>query len=691
MRLKRLTPKVTLLLVLVALHLAPIWLFTYFPTQDGSSHIYNAYVLKEYHKHQNYRLREVYTLNLLLFPNWSSQIIMTAFMHIVPPIVCEKIVISLSIGLLPLAFLYFLYGIDQQRMNFGLGLVGFIFTYHYLLHMGFYNFSLSMPMFFCSLGFWWRHKTNLTLPRLGILYLFLILTYLSHFQSFLQLVVVMTCFATYTHLYQALTDTFGSKNFNRNWRQVLSRLAPLAHFAGLMLPIYFIMLAYYLSSTVGYQQDYWQLKRLIQYFFDMKSLVYYSDRHIIIGRLMLVVLAIAFLLTIWDRIQRVIHRDRDQPIWLALIDGKEQFLLMAGGLTWLFFNVPWSVDSGGGWINDRVHIYIFLILLPFFTTNIHRYVRHAFTVVITLLSLYHFGLTAYAYYHLDRETAEMTTAVEMIEPHSTLTVRSSLWDGPNHRTSSYIGPVKYTSPFLHVPAFYCIDNGAVLLNNYEAELPYFPINYKTDPDRWQQSADYVLAWRMENHQDQPDLDQNYQRIHSGTAYSLYQRQKTDTALSWQKRSFNQLNFDFQPAGTPHQADSIVVEPNSWYREHGYGWVTVSNRNGQHNTATAESPNRDFVTDQFDGVFKVDLPNGRYQVKVQFASWPTPKPIQLNLIANDKKVISNWVLPVQNELVGYTYSLEATDGHLTQIVYVEQEKRFEARWQWASCHIERVEN
>jgi hypothetical protein len=196
---------------------------------------------------------------------------------------------------------------------------------------------------------------------------------------------------------------------------------------------------------------------------------------------------------------------------------------------------------------------------------------------------------------------------------------------------------------------------------------------------------------MENHQDQPDLDQNYQRIHSGTAYSLYQRQKTDTALSWQKRSFNQLNFDFQPAGTPHQADSIVVEPNSWYREHGYGWVTVSNRNGQHNTATAESPNRDFVTDQFDGVFKVDLPNGRYQVKVQFASWPTPKPIQLNLIANDKKVISNWVLPVQNELVGYTYSLEATDGHLTQIVYVEQEKRFEARWQWASCHIERVEN
>ena len=255
MRIKSLTPQVLLLVFLVVLHLFPIWIFTYFPTQDGSSHIYNSYVLKEYHKHTNYRLREIYSLNLLLFPNWSSQMIMTAFMHIVPPIICEKIVVSLSIGLLPLAFLYFLYGIDQRRMNFGLGLVGFIFSYHYLLHMGFYNFSLSLPMFFFSLGFWWRHKTRLTLPRLGILYLLLLLTYLSHFQSFLQLVVIMTCFAIYSHLYIILTDTCLSKDSNINWKQILNRLLPLVHFVGFMLPIYFIMLAYYLSSMVGYQQN----------------------------------------------------------------------------------------------------------------------------------------------------------------------------------------------------------------------------------------------------------------------------------------------------------------------------------------------------------------------------------------------------------------------------------------------------
>ena len=45
---ERLTPQVTLVLALLILHLAPIWIFTHLSTQDGSSYVYNAYVLKEF-------------------------------------------------------------------------------------------------------------------------------------------------------------------------------------------------------------------------------------------------------------------------------------------------------------------------------------------------------------------------------------------------------------------------------------------------------------------------------------------------------------------------------------------------------------------------------------------------------------------------------------------------------------------
>ena len=38
-----------LIFVLLALHVLPLWIFTYFPSQDGPAHIYNAYVLKVFH------------------------------------------------------------------------------------------------------------------------------------------------------------------------------------------------------------------------------------------------------------------------------------------------------------------------------------------------------------------------------------------------------------------------------------------------------------------------------------------------------------------------------------------------------------------------------------------------------------------------------------------------------------------
>ena len=42
-----------LFVVLLVLHLIPIWIFAYFPSQDGASHVYNALVLKEYSQHEN--------------------------------------------------------------------------------------------------------------------------------------------------------------------------------------------------------------------------------------------------------------------------------------------------------------------------------------------------------------------------------------------------------------------------------------------------------------------------------------------------------------------------------------------------------------------------------------------------------------------------------------------------------------
>jgi len=54
-----------------------------------------------------------------------------------------------------------------------------------------------------------------------------------------------------------------------------------------------------------------------------------------------------------------------QPIWSLLVRPEDGFLLIAIILTVIYYQLPWS-RYDGGWINDQVHLYIFLVLLPFF-------------------------------------------------------------------------------------------------------------------------------------------------------------------------------------------------------------------------------------------------------------------------------------------------------------------------------------
>ena len=73
-----------LFIAMLVIHVAPLWIFPYFPTQHGTAHVYNSKVLKDYHDTDNHEMRKAYRLNLRLFPNWTSHASMTALMYVVP-------------------------------------------------------------------------------------------------------------------------------------------------------------------------------------------------------------------------------------------------------------------------------------------------------------------------------------------------------------------------------------------------------------------------------------------------------------------------------------------------------------------------------------------------------------------------------------------------------------------------------
>ena len=691
-----------IIIALLVIHLLPVWIFAYFPTQDGASHIYNSYVLKEYHKHENYRLREVYELRLTLFPNWTSHAFLALLMYVFPPIICEKILISICIGLLPLSLFYFLNNVQKAQTLFGL--VGFIFAYNYLLHMGFYNFVLSMSLFFFTLGYWWKHRVKLTLTNIGVMYVLLIATYLTHYQSYATLMMALTFFSVFLSLCEALFMTWGYREISgdngrtlpSSLKRFVGKLKPAFLFLVTMLPAYFIMISYFLDRPrrAGGHKGFEWLK---EYFFSMKSLVSFRDEHILIGRVLLVVFAIAFLLTLIDRVRNVYtfrrsseSDDTNERLWTRIVNSRDVFLLLAIILTVMYFTFPW-VGYGGGWINDRIHLYIFLVFLPFFSIGLHKYIKYATAGIIIALSLWHLGYNVQTYYLLNKDIGNAISSAGMLEKHTILTSRPEEWNGPS---DSLGWKPKYVAPFGHTECLLAVNNGIAYLMNYEAKTDHFPVRFRERDysaeslagRRWKTpfTADYMILWRTE-YDETEELEEDLELIHSNNYNRLYRRKRASPDENlW--GGGTTIKFDMQSHDGQTAPDHIAIYEDTVYTDGRYGWLTRSEREEFISEANLPEPYRDSVWSEEDGVFRVALPKGEYEVTCYFSSGGS-EPLEINLIANGEKKIKKLRIPAGNETVERSYNVTITDERLTQVIYSGGRSRYE-RWGWSGCAIKR---
>ena len=683
-------------IVMLLLHLLPVWGFKYFPTQDGASHIYNSYVLKEYHQHENYRLREVYELNATFFPNWTSHILLASLLYIFPPLVCEKIVLTLCIGLLPLSLLYFLNGVEKRNTVFGL--LGFLYAYNYLLHMGFYNFVLSMSLFFFALGYWWRVKDNLRLTNMIVLYILLLATYFTHYHSYALLIVSLTFFALYTPLYSLLQEIFGHKEPSQplmsRFRASATKRKPTLIFLVGLTPAYFILFAYYfyLSNTHGTDGDHKGFDWLNDYFFSMKSLVSFRDDHVLIGQMLLVFFAIALVLTVINRIRQYRQfresgewKETGERLWTRAVNQMDGFLLMAVLITIMYFVAPWSGYSGG-WINDRFHLYIFLVLLPFFTcvngtaVRAYHYVNYGVAGVIIVLSLWHLGYNVHTYALLNRDIANALSLEGMDEKDTILMSEPGEWGG----FSDALGfEPKYVEPFGHIECLLATHKGIAYLDNYEANTDHFPLQYKQK----ELPADYAIIWRTA-YNDVAGLEEEYDLIDSNDYNRLYRRKRAaPNAKMW--NGGTAVAFDMQPEDGQTATGHIAVHADTVYTDGQYGWLTESERDDFSISQTEGSegsrfPYEDSIWGQEDAVFRVALPNGRYEVTCYFSASES-EPLEINLIAGREKQIQRLRMPAGNQTIERRYNITITDEHLTQVIYTRGKGEYK-RWGWSGFSI-----
>jgi len=497
---------------LVALYLVPFWAVPgYLPSTDGPSHVYNAWLLGELAGPAPARLlRAYYTINPQPVPNSLTHVALMALLWALPPAAAEKALLSAYVLLLAGALWYLAGAVDRERA--WLALLGLPFAWNQLLGLGFYNFLFSIPLLLLALGLWWRHRDR---PDPGFAAALVGLLLACYFAHILAAVLAL-----------AGIGVLWLASWRRErWRGHLAHLAILAPAA--VLPVWFTVVR---PGAPGYPSGAtWQT--LWSDLAHLRTLWQFSGERGETGAILAKVFAawIAFTL-----LRAALARRTGTPAGAAGTVGalgsagtagsagpaadsegrtarsrrrwwreEDGFLVLALLLAGFYFLSPGGT-AGGGFLQPRLLLYPFLVVLPWLSTDLGRWGRAAAVAALAALAAYPVTWAVPCYRAGARDVKAFVHGLDAVPPGSV--VVPLVFD--RHTTSCMrAGSVD------HAAGYAAVAKGLIDWDNYEAETDYFPLRFRafalrppdmsieTDPAhlpvrRLRARVDYIYCWRM---------------------------------------------------------------------------------------------------------------------------------------------------------------------------------------------------
>jgi hypothetical protein len=539
--------------LLILASLLPIWAFTYFPSQDGPSHLNNANILRLYPWRDLEVFREFYTINAFPFPNWTTHLLLAALMGVFPPLIAEKLFLSAYVISLPLAFRYCIRGINPAAQA-GAFLV-FPLIYHLLFQKGYYNFSMSIVLFFVCVGYWLRHRDNLNWRRTATLAALFLLLYFSHLVS-----TTLAC-ATIGLLWMWFIVV---ELRQPGETEPLRRKAVLTSAAGVAIRTLFAVLPavllglWYLHHQGTQSQGSEPVTEKFQKIFTTahahkqhELLVWIPWEVSLLGLALFVLLA---------RVRTPVKGpvNQDGPLLALAI-----FFL-------IYLAVPSEIGGGGG-IEPRIVLYLWLTLALWLGIQTYsKTIGRAVAVVTGAVTLVLVAIHCGEYWAIDNYLSEYMSAGPFIEPGSTL-LSMDLEDTRG---------IQFVHPFKHAAGYLAAQKNVVDFTNYEAGIDYFPVHFlpASDPykyigdaeerpyvldmldysQRSGRSLDYVLLWGGNRPQmaARPDvqsilgqLREGYEQIYVSPQHGLvrlYRRKQTGN-----RTAIRSAPAEVTPSSAPH--------------------------------------------------------------------------------------------------------------------------------------------
>ncbi|HEX8908641.1 MAG TPA: GtrA family protein [Anaeromyxobacteraceae bacterium] len=445
---------------LLVLGLVPIWLVPHVPTQDGANHVESVMgLLRLPH---SALLQRYYLPNYGPQPNWLTQILFAGLVQLVSPRVAEKLVLSGYLVLLPLAFRG---ALPRSRRGQWAALAIFPFLHSYPFHMGFWNFSYSLVLFFATVGFWYRRRGRLTARRGLAFCAITFLLFVAHSVSTAAAFAAITAILAWR---AGLALARAGRDLRRRRTVLRGYLRRAVATYAWALPTLALMGLFLLRQPKPYAYrpalfDY------LKHFATLYALVSFDKRELLLTFPVVVVVAAAVVATLWARRKR---RLRPVDGWLA-----------AGALAAaLYFLTPDSVADGAQ-LTDRLALYPFFAALLWlgWSSAPVRLVRGAALVLVGLfLAATAFRLVKYQ--QLDSYLAEYESVAPHVAEGSTVLPLTFAPFGP--RQGGAIDGKKLLSyrvqVFQHVNGWIATDRHGVDLDNSQAGTTHTPLRWRDE-------------------------------------------------------------------------------------------------------------------------------------------------------------------------------------------------------------------
>jgi hypothetical protein len=521
--------------LLVVLYLLPVWIYAYAPTQDGPAHLANALILKNLAAGQT-RYHEFFAIRWEPLPNWTTHLVLAGLLCVFPPLLAHKALVSLYVLGFAWSFRYFLASFGRNTLL--LAPAGLLFVYNRCFLTGFYNYCLSLIAFWIILGYVIRRRDRFGLSSAAVLMAFFWLAYFTHLLGY----VLAAAGAVFIMVWS-------SPRRLRKLGLLAIALLPTAFLAAdSLLEPGLLGLREGLAHRPPWLHWHTNLEAWWQSLLSVNEQLFepYEAWEIPLGVLVLFFYEAGVVATLlapqppakgeasapgstlaagsgdpaktgMARSLGALTQPRS-PLG-ALTQPRSPIVLFGAGIGVLYLVLPDFLSAAIGFLKARLVLLPPLLWLTCLRLPDHRTLRRAFTAFLYSLLAINLVLVIRYFYVANQELAEYTAGIQWIGHDRTLFVEQSR-AGP--RKPSYLE---------HAANYYCLANGNINLDNYQAELNHFPVRYRSGIARGRGDisdypnrdlVDLILVWDTEP-DFSPEIARSFRPVFRAGRLQLFER------------------------------------------------------------------------------------------------------------------------------------------------------------------------